>query len=147
MSELFPDSTEARPFQFIERGETELPADRLPDAQGVIMAGEDMLRAAGYIPGSNRPRGWCRLTPGNYRKNVGKHILMVRQCGGPRSQHWTIERLDEDYNTEQLVIPLGRLTPIFALTYQAAMRLAEYCYPNPRAPVAGCWTVTRILQR
>jgi hypothetical protein len=143
MSELFPDSAAARLFEFVERGETEMPADYLPEAPGVMFAGEAMLSAAGYIPGSNRPRRWCRIGPGNYKKYVGKHTLMVRQCGGPRSEHWTIERLDEDYNTEALVFPFGH-APIFARSFQAAMRLAEYCYPIPRPPVAACWKVARL---
>jgi len=37
-----------------------MPADYLPHAAGVMFAGEDILSAAGYIPGSNRPRGWHR---------------------------------------------------------------------------------------
>jgi hypothetical protein len=143
VSELFPDKAAARLFEFVERGETEMPADYLPEAPGVMFAGEDMLRAAGYVAGSNRPHGWGRLWPGNYRKYVGEHILMVRQCGGPRSEHWTIERLDEDHKTEALVFPFA-CAPIFARKYQAAMRLAEYCYPITRPPVAGCWVVARV---
>jgi hypothetical protein len=138
----FSEETTPSLFSFVERGETELPTDYLPKAPGVIFAGEHMLREAGYVAGSNRPRGWRRLWPGNYRKYVGKHILMVRQCGGPMSEHWTVERLDEDYNTEALVLPFGP-APIFTRQYQSAMRLAEYCYPIPRPPVAGCWQPAR----
>ena len=143
MSELFSDKAAPPLFEFVERGETEMPADYLPEAPGVMFAGEDMLSAAGYVPGSNRPQGWRRLWPGNYRKYVGKHVLMVRQSGGARSERWTIERLDEDYKTEALVFPFGNV-PIFARKYQAAMRLAEHCYPMPRPPVAGCWQVARV---
>ena len=50
--------------------------------------------------------------------------------------------LMSDYNTEALVFPFGP-APIFTREYQAAMRLAEYCYPIPRPPVAGCWELAR----
>jgi hypothetical protein len=143
MNDAFSEEAAPRLFEFVERGETEMPADYLPEARGVMLAGEDMLSAAGYVGGSNRPHKWVQIQPGNYRKYVGKHILMVRQCGGPRSEHWTIERLDEDYNTEALLVPFGH-APIFARKYQAAMRLAEYCHPIPRPPVAGCWKVARV---
>ena len=141
MSELFSEAA-PRLFEFVERGETEMPGDYLPEAPGVIFPGEAVLSAAGYVAGSNRPRGWVRISPGNYRKYVGKHILMVRQCGGPRSKHWTIERLDEDYNTEALVFPFSR-APIFARKYQSAMRLAEHCYATVLLPIPGCWVVAR----
>jgi hypothetical protein len=85
MSDLCSDHTAAHLFEFVERSVTEMPADYLPEAPGVMFAGEDMLRAAGYVPGSNRPRGWCRLRPGNYRRYVGEHILTVRQCGSASS--------------------------------------------------------------
>jgi hypothetical protein len=142
MSELFLNNPHL--FEFVERGETEIPADYLPEAPGVIFAGKDMLTAAGYIPGSNRPRGWRLLCPGNYLKKVGRHVLMVRQCGGARSEHWSVERLNEEYDTEALVCPFSH-SPIFVRKYyQAAMRLAEYCYPIPSAPVCGVWTIARV---
>ena len=146
MSELIPEEAAPRLYEFVERGETELPGDYLPEAPGVIFPGEPVLSAAGYVAGSNRPRGWRRLSPGNYRKYVGEHTLMVRQCGGPRSEHWTIERIDEfNFNTEALVFPFGN-APIFARNHQAAMRLAEHChhrFPNVDLPIPGCWMVAR----
>jgi hypothetical protein len=87
MSDLLSEAGVPRLYQFVERGETEMPRDYLPDAPGVIFPGEAVLRAAGYVPGSNRPRGWRRPWPANYRKYVGYHTLLVRQCGGSRSEH------------------------------------------------------------
>jgi hypothetical protein len=40
MSELFPEKPAARLFEFVERGETEMPADYLSEATGVMFAGE-----------------------------------------------------------------------------------------------------------
>jgi hypothetical protein len=145
MSELFSDEAAAHLFEFVDRGESDIPADYLPAAPGVMFAGENALRAAGYIPGSNRPQGWRKHQPGCYRKRVGKHVLQVRQCGNSRSTHWTIERFEPwaDKGIEALVCTYGNFVPIWARTYQAAMRLAEHCYPIARPPVAGRWEVAR----
>jgi hypothetical protein len=144
MSELILEEAPPHRYEFVERGETEMPGDYLPEAPGVIFPGEAVLSAAGYIAGSNRPRGWRRLRPGNYRKYVGKHTLMVRQCGGSKSERWTVERIDEyNFNTEALVLPFGS-APIFARNHQAAMRLAEHCYATVRLPIPACWVVARL---
>jgi hypothetical protein len=61
------------------------------------------------------------------------------QCG----KFWLIER-SLDLNSgrcreiEALVFAF-ELLPIWTHTYQEAMRLAEYCDPIPREPVAGKW--------
>jgi hypothetical protein len=128
-------------FEFLDRRETAMPADYLPTAPGVLFAGQELLSAAGYIPGSSRPSGWSRPLPGDYRKRVGKHVLEVRQCGNSGSNDWTIERYEFfDYKgMEALVFLAGDYMPIWARTYQAAMRVAEYCYPIARPPIAGRW--------
>jgi hypothetical protein len=144
MNELTLEKSTPHLYGFVERGDTELPGDYLPEAPGVIFPGEAVLSAAGYVAGSKRPHGWHMLRPGNYRKYVGKHVLMVRQCGGPRSEHWTIERLDE-FNTEALVLPFGP-APIFARNYQSAMRLAEHCYRSVDLPIPARWVVARLRQ-
>jgi hypothetical protein len=131
-------------FEFVDRAAIEMPADYLPAAPGVMFAGEDVLSAAGYVPGSNRPRGWHQHLPGDYRKPLGEHVLVVRQSGNARSERWTIERVEPcaDKGLEALVLPVRR-APIWARTYQAAMRVAEYCYPIPRPPFLARWEVTR----
>jgi hypothetical protein len=132
-------------FEFLDRGAIDMPADYLPDAPGVMFAGEDILSAAGYVPGSIRPPGWIKHQPGCYRKRVGKHVLQVRQCGNSRSTHWTIERFEDlDFKwIEALVFSFGNAEPIWARAYQAAMHLAEYCYPIARPPVFASWEVAR----
>jgi hypothetical protein len=73
-------------------------------------------------------------------------ILQVRKCANENL--WVIERfLDGDW-----LDPAGRPglniyalactqtgRPIWAQTYQAAMRLANYCHPIPQSPIVGRW--------
>jgi hypothetical protein len=143
MSDLFEEAA-PRQFEFVDRAETSLPADYLPRAPGVIFAGEAMLSAAGYTPGSYRPPGWDLLSPGNYTKEMGQYTLQVRQCGDQLSKHWTIERVEvwTHRRREALTEPFGGV-PIWARSCQAAMRVAEYCHPSPRPPVAACWDFVR----
>ena len=138
MSELVHEATAAPLFELVERGETDMPEDYLPGAGGAIFPGEHVQGAGG----ASRPRGWRQLWPGNYRKYVGKHLLMVRRCVVLRTEHWTVERLDQDYDTEALVLALGP-AQIFCHTRQAAMRLAEHCYPEAHLPIDACWMVAR----
>jgi hypothetical protein len=60
---------------------------------------------------------------------VRANQLCVRGCG----EFWIIEREID----EVLVLKDGSL-PIFTRTYQAAMRLAEYCHPHPPAGLYWC---------
>jgi len=135
-----------RLFKFLARGKTEMPANYLPSARGVMFAGEDLLKGTGQVPGSYRPRGWRRHQPGVYRKRVGNHLLQVRQCGDARSVHWTIERIElwTDKGIEALVLTSGRGEPIWARSFQAAMRVAEHCHPIARPPVFASWEVARV---
>ena len=89
-------------FEFVDRGEIDMPADYLPEAPGVLVTSE--------TPNAAKLDGWRRHHPGDYRKRVGKHVFQVRQCGDSKSNHWTIERFEFfDYNgTEALVFPFGR---------------------------------------
>jgi hypothetical protein len=70
---------------------------------------------------------------------------VVRQSGNARSDDWTIERIEirKVRGIEALVCTSGNFVAIWARTYQAAMRVAEYCYPIARPPVAGRWEVAR----
>src|SRR5664280_2042546 len=85
MANLHTDDTAPRLFECdIDRSQTKMPDDYLPGAPGVLIAGEDMLRAAGYVPGSNRPRGWLPANHRNFRRrprHKGDHMLWVRKCG------------------------------------------------------------------
>jgi hypothetical protein len=145
MNALLSAAVAPRLFKFLSRGKTEMPANYLPSARGVMFAGEDILNAIGHVPGSYRPRGWRRCLPGDYRKRAHKHQLVVRQCGNPRSVHWTIERIELwiDKGVEALVLASRHGEPIWARSFQAAMRVAEYCHPIARPPVFASWEVAR----
>ena len=110
--------------EIIERNKTELPDDFVPWAPGIIIPSGYLLRAANYAPGSHRPKGWSRKCPGVFTKVMYGNCMAVRQCG----RFWTVER----QNDEVLAFTYGSL-PVFTRTYQAAMRLAEYCHlPIPK---------------
>jgi hypothetical protein len=128
---------------FIDRDQAHMPDKYVPSAVGGLMAGKNLLQAAGYQVGSYRPKGWNKYKPGVFLKHLSAQFtLEVRQCGNWRSNIWTVERsnyfLDEYDCVEALACAFGNV-PIFAPTYQSAMRLAEYCHPLPQAPVAGLW--------
>ena len=137
MSDVYFEEPAVRVFECdIARNQTELPAYYLPEVEGVLIAGEDMLCAAGYRPGSNRPRGWSRIDSHifvRYFARDGVHSLRARRCG----DFWAVERL-RDRTIYALVFAFGP-RPIWTRTFQAAIRLAEHCDPIPSAPVAGYW--------
>jgi hypothetical protein len=138
-----------------------LPSDYLAEAPGVAIAGDAILRAIGYRPGSQRPPGWFKRNTGVFRylrrfkTNAGLFayaahmdgmILQVRQCENEKL--WVIER----FRAGDWLDPAGRLglniyalvctqtgRLIWAPTYQAAMRLANYCHPIPQPPIVGRW--------
>jgi hypothetical protein len=148
MSQLFSDKTAPRLFErIIDRNQTALPSCYLPQAPGALIASKDMLRAAGHTSHRRRPQGWTPLRPGVFRKPVGNQLLLqVRQSGNARSDHWTIEVVHDPGFSQEWVEALvcafsGR--PIWARTYQGAMRMAEHCHPLPRPPVAGRWAKAR----
>jgi hypothetical protein len=135
----------------MDRDQTEMPEYYLPEAQGVVIAGEAMLRAAGYRPGSYRPRLFGKPVWYQEKRHVFRRltydegrVLQVRGCG----DFWVVERfyqgdtrpdgLGYAYNISALVCAFsGR--PIWTRKCQAAMRLADYCDPTPQPPVAGFW--------
>jgi len=153
------DSSGTAPPAFdtwLDRDQTEMPSDYLPEAPGVAIAGDAILRAIGYRPGSKRPSDWFKHNPGvfrylkrfktnsgmlRYRAHDDGVIFQVRQCG----KLWVIERFRSGdwagrsgLNIYALVCTkTGR--PIWAPTYQAAMRLANHCHPTPQSPIVGHW--------
>ena len=140
MSELHSDEAAPRLFEcFPDRDQTDLPKDYLPEAEGVLIAGEAILRAIGYRPRSCRPRGWTKKDFANFSRFSRDcvRLLWVRGCGN----FWVVQ-FNDHRGTHALVCALSR-RPICTHTYQAAIRLAEYCDPIPQAPVAGYWAKVR----
>jgi hypothetical protein len=143
MTGLYLDEAAPHLFErFIDRSQTKMPDDYLPAAPGVLIAGKDMLRAAGYAPRSYHPYGWTPGETGTFmrrRMRDGDHTLWVRKCGS----FWIIERsidLDAGERREiEALVFTSELRPICTRTRKAAMWLAEHCDPIPCAPVEGHW--------
>jgi hypothetical protein len=65
MKQLALKSTAPNLFECdVDRSQTEMPDYYLPTAPGVLIAGADMLRAAGDFPGALFPTGWTRRASG-----------------------------------------------------------------------------------
>jgi len=116
-----------------------MPERYMPSAEGVLIAGEDMLLGVGHYPGAIPPVGWFRRATG-FSKTApdGKSVLSVQQCG----RYWIIERsrlLDGGRTRDETLVCAFGSVPIWAPTCAAAMRVAEHCDPISRSPVAGCW--------
>jgi len=121
----------------IDRILTEMPDYYLPAAPGVLVAGADMLYAAGDFPGAPAPAGWARRASGWMKPSRdNSRTLWVQPCG----RYWIIERspVDVSAHDETLVFAFV-LLPIWTRTMASAMRLAEHCDPIPQSPVAGYW--------
>lgn len=147
MSEHFSDQTTPPMFEhIIDRDQTALPLDYLPNAPGVVVASKHILRAAGDIPGRHPPRGWVKYAPGVFRRRIGRTLLslQVRQGVDAKTDQWAIERLCRQElvlappTVDALVCAFSR-RPIWASRSQGAMWLAEHCYPLPRSIVAAHW--------
>lgn len=133
----------------LDRNQTALSScNNLPWAERVLIAGEGMLRAAGYRPGSCRPDGWVRENRSLYwRKRNYSGNLSVSVCG----EFWLVQRFCADKPSVSSYCHLNVLAcgfsrwPILTRTPEAAMRLADHCDPIPRPPVAGAWTKEMAL--
>ena len=146
MSDILDETTPRLFEHIIDRDQTALPLDYIRYAPGVVTASKDMLRAAGHTPGRRRPCGWKQRQPGVFRKPIDNQLfLQVRQCGDARSDHWTVELVHKQDFSEWVDALTCAFSwrPIWAGTYQGAMRLAEHCHPLPRPPVAGRWDRAR----
>jgi hypothetical protein len=123
--------TDVSPYsvaEVVDRNKTGLPDDFAPWAPAIMIASDYLLGAANYRPGGPDPEGWSRKRPWLFTKNMHRNTLIVRQCGA----FWSVERADN----EVLAFRYGAI-PIFTRTYQAAMRLAEYCHLP--APEGKAW--------
>jgi hypothetical protein len=138
----------------VDRSQIPWPYIYWHDTPGALIAGKDMLRAAGDLQGSPDPVGWTPATgyilragwtPGGgiFEKPArdGVHTLRVISCG----MFWLIERSTKLVirrhkirQMDALVFAFGRI-PIWTRARGAAMRLAEHCDPVPCPPVAGYW--------
>jgi hypothetical protein len=123
MSKLATSEAAPHLYEFIDRAQTEMPDWYMPSAEGVLIAGEEMLRAAGPRRGAADPGGWSRGTSG-FKKTArdGKTVLWVQQCGS----YWIVERsrhLDDGRTRDEALVCAFGSVPIWAPTCAAAMFL------------------------
>jgi hypothetical protein len=151
MNEFYSDEQAPRLFnKLVDRARLDLPDWYLQRAEGAVIAGDGILRATGYCKGSHMPHGWVQsdLFQFKRRSEDSERTLMVRRCGN----FWTVERLQfGDGRTIPLcdtyaLVCAFSYRPIWTHARQAAMRLAEYCDPQPKQPVAGYWVDVRPAQ-
>jgi hypothetical protein len=143
MTETYSDKEEPELVECnVDRIHTGMESDYLPEAPGILIAGQDLLRAAGYRAGMPRPFYWKPAEPGKFmRPRLIKtgNKLWVSNCG----EYWLVERtLDSKMGTcrtlQTLVFAFLPL-PICTRTPEAAMCLANYCDRIPKVPVPGRW--------
>jgi hypothetical protein len=125
--------------RFVERDQSGLPTDVLPSATGALLAGKDLLRAAGRFPGSGWPKGWFKVPSTDCFHRCcqeTKYILEVYKFGN----HWFALRTSGllAQNLEALVLAFEHV-PICSTTSKGAMRLADHCHPDPGKTMPGCW--------
>ena len=114
----------------LDRAQTDMPDWYLPSAPGVLIAGQPVLDAIGYISGGRDPVGWRRGASGFWKRGYDPQTLLwVQECG----QYCIVERCRYHGGArrdETLIYAFGPC-PIWTRDRQAAMRLAEYCDPIP----------------
>jgi len=115
--------------EFRER-RTDIPRTFAPSAKGLFLPSDELLRVAGYTPGSKHPGRWVRGRKG--RRRLFTNDQSCRICGF--GKWWVIERSGGTHtNSQVLVFSLGSWL-IVTPTYRAAIQLAERC--SPHAPDA-----------
>jgi len=121
--------------RFIER-----PAGWEPDglnctANGVLVAGRDLIRGLDNFS----PRDWLTSHGGGGfdRELPAVHTtLWVDRVG----DYWYVRRSEySEYDRVLILAVAFENVPICTHTAYDAMRLADHCYPVPRAPMPGCW--------
>ncbi len=130
--------------EVIDRSECCIPDCFVPLARGVAIASDTLMRRIGQHVGTDRPPPpphWLNL---RFDRFTGFFCsgdcaaLEVRKFEG--TNLWTVERhdLDGGRHDEEVLVYMFGSTPIFTLSYQAAMRLAMHCHANsPHLTYAG----------
>jgi hypothetical protein len=120
-------------IRFVDRDEAKLPDFFLPRANGVVVAGMDLMRAAELSHGPDRKLDW-RMMDANWAQSLHGD-LEVAKFGN----HWFIGRKGRDLIiSETLVEAFGKI-PVCTPTSRDAMLLAEYCHPEVGWPLPGHW--------
>jgi hypothetical protein len=124
--------------EFRERSR-DIPSRFAPSSKGLFLPSDELLRFAGYIPGSRHPGRWVR------EQKLRRRLFINQSCKVyGLGKWWVIERSGGTHTTPQvLVFSLGSWL-IVTPTYLAAIRLAECCSPHvPDALGLLCWEEKR----
>jgi hypothetical protein len=121
--------------RFIERADAGLKGDFIGTANGVVVAGRDLIRGLDNFSASD----WLPSYGGGGfdRELPDVHItLEVDRIG----DYWYVRRSEySEYDRVLILAVAFEKVPICTRTADGAMRLADHCYPVPRWPMAGCW--------
>ena len=126
---------------FIDRAEADLPEFFPQETRGALVAGPDLLAALEDFPKSYEIWGYRKSTDGDAYERAAPQIkgtLEVLRHG----DFWYIRRQLEDAeggDKFQVLVFAFENVPICTNTFENAIRLAEHCHPEARAPMAGYW--------
>jgi hypothetical protein len=144
MSVLHTDEVAPQLFEcFIDRAEADLPELFPKEAKGAVVAGPDVIRGLEDYSDSYESWGWKATIDGTafFRDPVGRDLpdkeaafLEIEQ----RGQFWYIWRHSDTGGPQVLVVAFENV-PICTRTFREAIRLAEHCHPDTRAPMPGFW--------
>jgi hypothetical protein len=80
-------------YTWLDRDQAKMPSVYLQEAPGVAIAGDRLLHAIGYRPGSRRPNDWSKYNPGVFRHCHFTHKdKMVLQVRTGDAKFWVVER-------------------------------------------------------
>jgi len=131
--ERFIDRTEALPPEFFPR-----------EAKGAVVAGPDLIRELEDYPDSHESWGWEASIDGNaFRRGYVDLSFPPAIIDGEldierRGDFWYIYRQFDPCRTQVLVVAFENV-PVCTRTFRDAIRLAEHCHSETRAPMAGFW--------
>jgi hypothetical protein len=119
----------------IRRSSADLPHWFLPNCTVIGIVSDEFLDAANYDRRPS-PQGWRSDRPEVFWKPLGCwDKILVRKC----VEFWTVER---ERCHEETLFSSGQT--ICARTCEAAMRIAEFCYPLPDGLSLGLrWIETK----
>jgi hypothetical protein len=143
MSPSQTDDNASQLFEsFIDRAEADLPEFFPQEAKGALVAGPALVGPLEDYAASYEAWGWERSTDGtHFRRGYIDRAdpfvdgeLNIEQ----RGDLWYIYRQSDPCRHQALVVAFENV-PICTRTFRDAIRLAEHCHPETRAPMAGFW--------
>jgi hypothetical protein len=131
---------------FIDRAEANLPEFFPKEAKGAVVAGPDLIRELEDYSDSHESWSWdASVDNAHFRcgyvdrddPNVDGELDIIQQA-----EFWYIYRVFDPCRTQALVVAFENV-PVCTRTFRDAIRLAEHCHPETRAPMAGFWLGVR----